>query len=864
VRQFPPITNATEQLDRWMRAAHAKVRRFVFGALVICAILVTPLQLLEQRYLTSVFSVLAGVFLASGYRVADKPYRNGYSLALLLLLNALMLAYGIVTEHSVAVYHAMVICMAFVIIERNHVIKQWIAAAPALVFMTFEEASRRPTLGTALSAGIGVLTSGTALLAMMMWFTRTRTGMVELASRANVAKSEFLANMSHEIRTPMNGVMGMLGLLRDTPLTDAQRDYMDAATASSQALLSLVDDILDLSRVEAGRLELELLPFDLRVVLEDVLDGLAPLGASKHIELMLRYLSDTPNRVVGDAARVRQVMTNLVGNAVKFTDEGHVLIRVDYEASAESPCFVIAVEDTGPGIPEDQQARVFEKFHQVDGSSTRAHMGTGLGLAITAQLVERMQGSIELRSEVGRGSTFTVRLALELREQEELSVVLPQAELSELRVLVVDDHPINLRILDEQLTRWDMRVSCAFGVGEALRMLRQAELHQTPFELVLIDYQMPDVDGMELAKLLSSLEHPPQPVLLTSLSKELGSEAIWSAGFRGYLVKPLHMEDLRIVLTLVWGQRDSAAPSLITRQVAQRQQAMAAPSPSGCRARVLVVDDNPINLKVASRNLERLDCVVQAATNGVEALAVLKDHEVDLVFMDIQMPVMDGFEATRAIREREAATGRRLPIVAMTAHAMAGSRELCLQAGMDGYITKPLRAADMARALSRWSAGWEAGAGMVGASAGGPSGMAELQVGHEAAGVDTPAPVGVLGALDATILDHQQLDEVSDGDPEVVDELLGMLLESGADGIASAVRGVGEGNDDLARRAAHSLKGAAATVGAARLAQACRRLEKLEREQLAQGLAETEVVLRETRGALAELQRGRGEVVQRS
>ena len=347
---------------------------------------------------------------------------------------------------------------------------------------------------------------------------------------------------------------------------------------------------------------------------------------------------------------------------------------------------------------------------------------------------------------------------------------------------------------------------------------------------------------------------PQQLVLLTSLSKEVSAEAIWNAGFRGYLVKPLHMEDLRVVLTLVWGQRDSAAPHLITSQVAQRQQALEAHAPAGSRARVLVVDDNPINLKVASRNLEKLGCAVQTADNGVEALAVLEEHEVDLVFMDIQMPVMDGFEATRAIREREAATGRHLPIVAMTAHAMSGYREVCLRAGLDGYITKPLREADMARALSRWSAGREVGEGVVEARTGEPSGAGRAEPASNAA---APATVAVLGELDVAILDERQLDEVTDGDPELVDELLGMLLESGTEGIASAIRAIAEGNEEQARRAAHSLKGAAATVGAARLALACRRLEALPREQLARGLGEIEGVLEETRGTLAEL-RARG------
>jgi signal transduction histidine kinase/DNA-binding response OmpR family regulator/HPt (histidine-containing phosphotransfer) domain-containing protein len=870
VRQYSPLTNTSQSLELWVRSAHATVRRVIFGMLAVVVVLVTPLQFLAGKPLSGVFGIVGGACLIVGYRAADAPQRNGISLALLLALNLIMLAESVNKGASMGIHHLLVLCMAFVVLERDQEAKQWVAAIAGLVCMTIEEASwprdveAARSWAQATSDGIAILVPGAGMLAMMMWFTRTRNAMVELANRANIAKSEFLANMSHEIRTPMNGVMGMLGLLRDTPLTDVQRDYMDTATASSQALLSLIDDILDLSRVEAGRLELELLPFDMRVVLEDVLDGLAPLGASKGIELMLRYLSDTPSRVVGDAARVRQVMSNLVGNAVKFTDAGHVLVRVDYEANAEPPCFVIAVEDTGPGIPEDEQARVFEKFHQVDGSSTRAYMGTGLGLAITAQLVERMKGEVALSSEVGHGSTFVVRLPLELREREDASAVLPRAQLSDLRVLVVDDHPINVRILDEQLARWGMRVSCAFGADEALRMLRQAEQHGTPFELALIDYQMPGIDGMGLARSLpDALESPPQPVLLTSLSKEVSSEAIWNAGFRGYLIKPLHMEDLRIVLTLVWGQRHSTAPHLITRQVAQRQQALtASSSSSACRARVLAVDDNPINLKVATRNLEKLGCMVRTATNGVEALAVLQAHQVDLVFMDVQMPVMDGLEAARAIREREAVTGRHTPIVAMTAHAMAGYREVCLQAGMDGYITKPLRGADMARALSRWSAGWEANGGMVEAEVsgvlGGSEGRTEQESSTSAMEVEAPKPVGVLGELDEVVLDRQQLDEATDGDLELVDELLGMLLESGVESMAQAAKAVGEGNEEVARRAAHSLKGAAATVGAARLAQACRRVEGVKREQLGRGVEEIGVVLEETRAALAELQRERG------
>jgi len=854
VQPPPSIPTTAQQLVLWERLAHTKARRIIYGFLAVTAFVVAPLELVNGDLTACAYATLSGFGPLAGYRLADSRYRNLIGLVVLVLLNTVVFVAGSHQGTSFAVYHYLLLCTTFVLIERAHTGMHWLAAMLALVLLTFESVLW-PSYGnswvTTLINGVAHLATGGASLAMMMWFTRTRNEMVRMANQANVAKSNFLANMSHEIRTPMNGVMGMLSLLRDTPLAELQRDYVDTAMTSSQALLSLVDDILDLSRVEAGQLELEVLALDLRAAFEDALDGLAPLAANKGIELMLRYLSDTPSQVVGDAARLRQVVVNLVGNAVKFTERGHVLVTVDYDETVEPPCFIVAVEDTGPGIQEDQQPLVFEKFHQVDASSTRAHMGTGLGLAITAELVGRMGGAIGLHSKVGRGSVFTVRLPLPVQREQEDAPPLPRAELDNLRALVVDDHPINRRILEEQLTRWGMQVRCAEGAHEGLQLLQQAEQDGAPFDLALLDYQMPQLDGIGLAeRSLAVLERPPQLVLLTSLSKELNALTISSAGFRGYLVKPLHMEDLWVVLTLVWAQRDSRASGLITRQIARRQQSLEAQAPREDRVRVLVVEDNPINLQVASRNLEKLGCEVHAAKNGAEGVAMLQQHDVAVVFMDIQMPVMDGFEATRVIREQEAKTGKHVPIVAMTAHAMAGYRELCLQAGMDGYITKPLRLVDMGRALSRWAntADESEPSEASGASAVPETPAAPAE--PEPVPRSPAASATVLEDLDAPVLDQAQIDEVSDGSPDTLRELFDMLLETGVTNLDHASQALQDGDEQRARRSLHSLKGAAATVGAARVAQACRRSEGVGVEQLAAAVEEIRAQLTALRKAI--------------
>ncbi|MEM9459966.1 MAG: response regulator [Myxococcota bacterium] len=844
----PSSPRDATHLAQWEQHTHSRVRTFIYGFLGVGSALFVPIQILGGHLLRGVLCVIAALCLGLAYRTADTPARHAIALAILIVLNLMILVVSVDIDDPMTTQHLLVLCMVFVLLEREQSTKQWIAIAFTLGLLTIERPLIRVMtvesldLAQEISHVFSDVLSGLGALAVLLWFTRTRNDMVELANQANVAKSEFLANMSHEIRTPMNGVIGMLNLLRDTSMTHEQRDYVQTATRSSQSLLSVINDILDLSRVEAGRLQLEIQSLDLRVTIEEVLDALAPLAARKGIELALRYHSDVPSLVRADPARLRQVMNNLVGNAMKFTTEGHVLVTVELLADddhdhARGPYFVIAVEDTGSGIPEDQQALIFHKFHQVDGSATRAHMGTGLGLAITAQLVEQMGGQVQVHSELGRGSTFTLTVPLPLQEEPltpDSPKKLPPVQLTGLRVLVVDDHAINRRILDEQLTRWGMLVQCASGAQEADRQLRQAEHDDAPFDLALVDYQMPLLDGMQLADTLSAtLRRPPKFVLLTSLSKELSTVSITAAGFRGYLVKPLHMREVRTMLMLVWAQRNEPDAELVTRHGVHRHAPSleARPLWDG-RARALVVDDNAINRKVAARSLEKLGCEVHTARDGREAVAQVEALEFDIVFMDIQMPDMDGFETTARLREREGKIpGPRLPIVAMTAHAMAGYRDQCLRSGMDDYITKPLRSSDMARTLGRWCAQDN------GDSASGTSGdQTPSPAGAPTPSEDADVRTEIQEQPEYPMLDPEQLHEVTDGDPEARDEMIELLLRSGTSNLERAERELRRNNDKEARNAIHALKGAAATLGAAALAEACRKVEDLRAEQLAPGV----------------------------